>query len=140
MYNPDKDIAEEISNTYGISEEGLLDILEDNQGNIWLTTLKRIIRYNPKSHASNYYSTADGILVSAFFKNATLKLRSGELLFGGNNGLCLIDPALQAINTGRSASQYRQSVAVFVGVVLYGQLDDAANAKPLRAKTLRLHG
>ncbi len=102
MYNPDKDIAEEISNTYGISEEGLLDILEDNQGNIWLTTLKRIIRYNPKSHASNYYSTADGILVSAFFKNATLKLRSGELLFGGNNGLCLIDPALQAINTGRS--------------------------------------
>lgn len=102
VYNPDKNLAEEISNTYGISEEGLLDILEDNQGNIWLTTLKRIIRYNPKSHASNYYSTADGISVSAFFKNATLKLSSGELLFGGNNGLCLIDPELQAINTGRS--------------------------------------
>ena len=102
VFNPDKNTAEEISNSYGISEEGLLDILEDNQGNIWLTSLKRIIRYNPKSHASNYYSTADGILVSAFFKNATLKRKSGELLFGGNNGLCVIDPELQAINTGRS--------------------------------------
>lgn len=102
VYNPDKQLAEEISNSYGISEEGLLDILEDNQGNIWLTTLKRIIRYNPKSHASNYYSTVDGIAVSAFFKNSLIKLRNGELLFGGNNGFCLINPALQAINTGRS--------------------------------------
>lgn len=102
VYDPDKNHAEEISNTYGISEEGLLDIEEDNAGNIWLTTLKRIIRYNPKSHASNYYSTADGIDISAFFKNAIIKLHTGELLFGGNNGLCAIDPGLQAINTGRS--------------------------------------
>jgi len=102
LYDPDKNYAEEISNTYGISEEGLLDVLEDNQGTIWFTTLKRIIRYNPKSHASNYYSTADGIAVSTFFKNSILKRSTGELFFGGNNGLCSIDPAQQAINTGRS--------------------------------------
>jgi signal transduction histidine kinase/ligand-binding sensor domain-containing protein/DNA-binding response OmpR family regulator len=92
--------AEDISSVYGISEEGFLDIAEDNLGNIWLTTLKRIIRYNPETHASTYYSTSDGILVSAFFKNALLKLNSGELLFGGNNGLCMFSSEIQAASSG----------------------------------------
>jgi signal transduction histidine kinase/ligand-binding sensor domain-containing protein/DNA-binding response OmpR family regulator len=109
VYNPDTNAAQEISNTYGISEEGLLDIIDDNQGNIWLTTLKRIIRYNPKSHASIYYSTADGIDISAFFKNALIKLKSGEILFGGNNGFFAINPDLQAINTSRSAVKVKIS-------------------------------
>jgi signal transduction histidine kinase/ligand-binding sensor domain-containing protein/DNA-binding response OmpR family regulator len=91
--------AEDISSVYGISEEGFLDMTEDNLGNIWLTTLKRIIRYNPETHASTYYSTSDGILVSAFFKNALLKLNSGELLFGGNNGLCSFSTDVQAFSS-----------------------------------------
>ncbi len=102
VYDAVSGIAEDISSVYGISEEGFLDITEDNLGNIWLTTLKRIIRYNPETHASTYYSTSDGILVSAFFKNALVKLNSGEILFGGNNGLCLFSTDVQAFNSRAS--------------------------------------
>lgn len=91
--------ANDLSGKYGISEEGFLEILEDDFGNIWLTTLKRIIRYNPETNASIYYSTIDGIQVSAFFKNAVIKLQSGYLLFGGNNGICAFSPEIQKVNT-----------------------------------------
>lgn len=107
-----KNVAVEISAQYGISEEGFLDIIEDNTGNIWLTTLKRIIRYNPETHASIYYSTSDGIIVSAFFKNAVLKLRSGEILFGGNNGICAFSPELQ------TASSTATSISVTISDIL----------------------
>ncbi len=102
-----RNTAEELSSVYGISEEGFLEIIEDNFGNIWLTTLKRIIRYNPETHASIYYSTSDGILVSAFFKNAIIKLKSGDILFGGNNGICGFSPEIQRVSEGSSTTNVR---------------------------------
>lgn len=103
IYDPITDQAKDISGMYSISEDGFLNIIDDNFGNIWLTTLKRIIRYNPRSHASIYYSTIDGIAVSAYFKNAVIKLKSGDLLFGGNNGVCAFRPEEQVVRKSNSS-------------------------------------
>lgn len=84
--------VKEISGLYGITEEGILDILEDDLGQIWISTLKKIIRYNPETHASTYYSNSDGLIVSAFMKNSYLKLSSGKIMFGGSRGLSILNP------------------------------------------------
>lgn len=86
----------DISGQYGITDQKILDIVEDNQGNLWISTMKQIIRYNPVTKASTYYSSSNGMLISSFNKDAILKLKNGKLLFGGNNGICSFNPtALQ---------------------------------------------
>lgn len=81
------DSVEEISSKYGISEAGILNIIEDDFGMLWISTSKKIIQYNPKTHASIYFGQQDGLLVSSFFTNSCIKLQNGDILFGGNKGI-----------------------------------------------------
>jgi len=107
-YDSNKNIATDISGLYGITEEGIMDIVSDNYGVLWISTIKRIIRYNPETHAATYYSNADGLLVSSFFKDACLKLNSGLIMFGGNKGICIFNPKNQNITN----SPTKQKVAL----------------------------
>lgn len=95
LYDYKNNSAKDISALYGITEEGIMDIVTDDLGVLWISTIKRIIRYNPQTHAATYYSNADGLLVNSFFKNSFIKLRSGAILFGGNNGISVFDPKNQ---------------------------------------------
>jgi len=94
-YNYKEQKAKEISSLYGITDDGIMDIIEDDYGMLWISTIKRIIKYNPQTHAATYYSDADGMLVTSFFKDARIKLKSGRILFGGNNGICVFTPTPQ---------------------------------------------
>jgi signal transduction histidine kinase/ligand-binding sensor domain-containing protein/DNA-binding response OmpR family regulator len=95
FYDAKEQKANEISGLYGITDDGIMDVLEDNYGMLWISTIKRIIKYNPQTHAATYYSNADGMLVTSFFKDARVKLKSGRILFGGNNGICAFTPTAQ---------------------------------------------
>ncbi len=95
FYNHQKKSASDISGLYGITEEGILDIIEDKYGLLWISTIKRVIRYNPGTHAASYYSSVNGMFVSSFFKDACVRLKSGQVLFGGNNGICAFTPINQ---------------------------------------------
>jgi len=95
FYDPKKQKANEISGLYGITDEGIMDILEDNQGMLWISTIKKLIKFNPKTHTATYYSSADGIMISSFSKGASIKLKSGHILYGGNNGICSFNSAAQ---------------------------------------------
>ena len=96
-YNWEDGKVSEISGQYGITDEKILDIVEDNYENLWISTSKQIIKHNPVSHASVYYSTSNGVLISSFFKDARIKLKNGQILFGGNKGICSFDPSLQQV-------------------------------------------
>lgn len=87
-YNSKTGKFNDLSGTFGITEEGIMDIISDNKGALWISTMKKIIRYNPISHAATYFTDSDGMLVSSFFKDASIVLKSGLVLFGGNNGIC----------------------------------------------------
>ena len=87
----------EISGQYGITDEKVLDIIEDNFGNLWISTTKQIIRHNPASRASSYFSTSNGVLISSFYKNSRIKLKNGLIMFGGNKGICAFDASIQQV-------------------------------------------
>ncbi len=109
FYDQRKHAATDISGLYGITDESIMDILEDNNGMLWISTIKRIIRYNPQTHTSTYYSNADGMLMSMFFKDARIKLKSGQILFGGNKGICMFDPSV--LSTSLKAQKQRVLVS-----------------------------
>jgi signal transduction histidine kinase/ligand-binding sensor domain-containing protein/DNA-binding response OmpR family regulator len=98
FYDQQKRTATDISGLYGITDEGIMDILEDDYGVLWISTIKRIIRYNPLTHAATYYSNTDGMLMSMFFKDSRIKLKSGQILFGGNKGICAFNPSAHSIS------------------------------------------
>ncbi|ADQ78232.1 integral membrane sensor hybrid histidine kinase [Paludibacter propionicigenes WB4] len=104
LYDYQANKMTDISSQYGITEDAIQDIVEDNYGLLWISTVKKIIRYNPVNHVSTYYTPSDGILVSSFSKNAGIKLQNGQIFFGGNKGFCLFTPG-EASNHHTSSSK-----------------------------------
>ena len=83
----------DISKHFKMIEEGILDIVADDYGHIWISTNKRIIEYNPTNSASRYYTENDGLLVNSFLPGSTFKNKNGKVLFGGNRGISIFTPS-----------------------------------------------
>ncbi|MGH8106955.1 MAG: diguanylate cyclase, partial [Arenimonas sp.] len=65
------------------------NLLEDSQGRIW--THKFI--YDPKQHSVYELNRADGIFFGTGWFRSYAKTRDGKFLYGGSQGLLIIDPA-----------------------------------------------
>jgi len=82
----------------GLSDNAILDILEDNHQTLWLSTSNGLCNAVPKQHANSgsfaivCYDEMNNIQNREFNENAALKTRTGELLFGGPSGFNIIDP------------------------------------------------
>ncbi len=68
-------------------------ILGDNEGCLWLSTNRGLARFYPLTETFNNYTTKDGLQSSEFNSGAYFKSQSGELFFGGVNGLNTFFPA-----------------------------------------------
>ena len=72
--------------TNGLPDNTIHAIVEDNQGNLWISTNKGISHFNQKTqHFRNYYKN-DGLQGNTFFQQSFLKTRNGEIYLGGFNG------------------------------------------------------
>lgn len=76
----------------GLPNQVIYGILEDNTGNLWLSTNNGISRFDPKKKLFTNYDVYDGLQSNEFNSGAFFKNRKGELLFGGVNGFNLFDP------------------------------------------------
>lgn len=68
-------------------------ILEDNLGNLWISTNQGLIRLNPKEQTGQTYNNSNGLAVSEFSDGAFYKDNATEtLFFGGVNGFVTVRP------------------------------------------------
>ncbi len=67
-------------------------LLEDRQGRIWASSNGGLAVINPDDFSIHALGPADGAMVTPYFRQPTLKTRSGDLLFGGNGGLTIVSP------------------------------------------------
>jgi signal transduction histidine kinase len=84
--------------TYYLEKDGLPNgvvhgILEDELGNLWLSTNFGISLFNPESRTFRNYDSGDGLQSNEFNPTAYAKGLNGELYFGGINGLTVFQPA-----------------------------------------------
>jgi ligand-binding sensor domain-containing protein/DNA-binding response OmpR family regulator len=70
----------------GLPSNTILRMLEDDGGNLWMSTYNGICRFDKKSRTFRNFSVNDGLQSNQFSFNASLKLSTGEFLFGGING------------------------------------------------------
>jgi hypothetical protein len=76
-----------------------MGLLEDGQGNIWISTNKGVSRFNPEKMEFKNFTETDGLQSDQFNRWAFLKLPTGELLFGGTNGFNIFNPDAIRDNT-----------------------------------------
>lgn len=83
----------------GLCSNSILNILEDDEGNLWMSTYNGIAKFSQKSKTFRNYYQSDGLQSNQFNYNAALKLKTGELVFGGIKGYTLFKPKdINAIN------------------------------------------
>ncbi len=76
----------------GLFNDNIRSILEDDNGVLWLATGGGVSSYDPETKKIKNYYRDSGKLVGSFFYNARAKTKSGDLIFGGTNGLRIYKP------------------------------------------------
>ena len=80
-----------LTQTSGIPNNSVLNIVRDNQGIYWCSTYNGIFEYNVDNEKIKSYYDADGLQSNQFNYNASLKLSTGEIVFGGIKGFNIIN-------------------------------------------------
>lgn len=103
----------EISSRYGITDNAIIDIVEDSGKHLWLVTSSNIVKYNTKTHTCNYFDYQDGIENTTFFGGSALLLSNQLLAVGGNKGVTIVNPAFNA-----HANQYKYSKVTITDILI----------------------
>lgn len=112
VYNISSQKLQDVSNLFKMTGEGILNIIADNYGHIWVSTNKRITEYNPESGALRSYTTTDGLQVNSFLINSYFKEKSGRILFGGNKGISAFTPTEKLSERTKNVKTYITDVKV----------------------------
>ncbi len=76
----------------GLKEENIASIIEDENGNIWVSGNAGITKLDLKTNEVVNYTTNDGLLSDDFNFNAVLRDDEGKLYFGNYKGVDFFNP------------------------------------------------
>jgi signal transduction histidine kinase/ligand-binding sensor domain-containing protein/AraC-like DNA-binding protein/ActR/RegA family two-component response regulator len=104
LFNPPKNKGEKgtftsFTEADGLSNNVVYSILEDNSGNLWLSTDNGLSKFNPETKTfKNYYKT-DGLQSNQFYWAAYFKNKAGKMYFGSMKGVNAFFPdSIQDMN------------------------------------------
>lgn len=101
-------------------------LLEDQSGNIWLSTDKGICKFNTASKKFTRFSAYNGLQNDAFIDGAGLRTKKGLLFFGGAEGFNYIDPQ-QEVNRNNNIPP-----VFFTSLKVNNTVVTAGNHSPLK--------
>lgn len=77
----------------GLNNNNVYKILEDNNGLLWISTNKGLSSFETDTKKINDYNYHNGIQHNTFIRGSGLRLRNGDLYFGGHEGFNYFNPA-----------------------------------------------
>ena len=92
LFDRKKNTFKRLSTDDGLPSNTILRLLEDKEGNLWMSTYNGICRFDKKRKTFRNFSVNDGLQSNQFSFNAGVKLSTGEFLFGGINGFTIFFP------------------------------------------------
>jgi len=81
-----------ITTNEGLPNNNVYGILQDDFDRLWLSTNRGLACYNPKNEEIRTYTLLDGLQGEQFNNYAYCKTSSGEMFFGGINGITSFFP------------------------------------------------
>ncbi|MEJ2615664.1 MAG: sigma 54-interacting transcriptional regulator, partial [Ignavibacteriaceae bacterium] len=85
-FNINTETVEHFTTSDGLPSNSIYGILEDESGDLWLSTNNGISRFNPAAKSFNNYNIKDGLQDNEFNGGSYFKSKSGEMFFGGIKG------------------------------------------------------
>ncbi|WP_448700593.1 two-component regulator propeller domain-containing protein [Mucilaginibacter sp. AW1-3] len=85
-------IIQKLTTDDGLCNNNVLNIQDDEHGHLWLSTYSGLSNFDLKKETFTNFFPSDGLQNKEFNFNASARLSSGQLAFGGNSGLTLFDP------------------------------------------------
>ena len=76
----------------GMCTDVYFNALEDNKGNVWISSDKGLLEVNPQNMDMSRYSVKDGLLDDVL-KRGVLKLSNGDLCFASKSGFVRFNPS-----------------------------------------------
>ncbi len=92
MYDRKTDSFKRFTEKDGLPNNVIYGILEDEAGNLWLSTNFGLSRFDPLKKTFRNFTASDGLQSNEFNQNAFARDAEGNLYFGGINGLNVFDP------------------------------------------------
>ena len=77
----------------GLPNDVVYGILEDEPGDLWLSTNHGLARFDPRAETFQTYDASNGLLGNELNAGAYLESRTGRFYFGGIDGLNAFDPS-----------------------------------------------
>ncbi len=81
-----KGTFEHYTEKHGLPTNSIYGLLEDGEGNFWISTNFGLAKFDPRTERFKHYTEEDGLQSNEFNGNAFFKSASGEMFFGGING------------------------------------------------------
>ncbi|MCB0566899.1 MAG: response regulator [Phaeodactylibacter sp.] len=94
IYDPASGSVQVINQAKGLSNNTVVSLLEDKDGDIWAGTFYGITLLSPEGMVIGKLYEADGLANNECNRWSALKMRDGRLCFGSVGGLTVIDPEL----------------------------------------------
>ncbi|MEJ8843338.1 two-component regulator propeller domain-containing protein [Lacibacter sp. H375] len=77
----------------GLNNNNIYKIIEDSNGLLWISTNKGLTSFDTQTKKINNYSYHNGIQHNTFILGSGLRLRNGDLFFGGLEGFNYFNPS-----------------------------------------------
>lgn len=84
---PETESFATISVRDGLPHDNCYGILEDNAGNLWISTDNGLCAFSPQTQTMRKFGVEDGLQSNEFNRLAVFRSKRGEMFFGGVDGL-----------------------------------------------------
>lgn len=98
-FDPEKESFVRYDRSKGFPSHIVYRMVEDNRGNLWLTTNNGLVCFNPDTGLQRVYTTANGLLSNQFNYQSGYIDEKGRIYFGSINGMISFDPSTFVENT-----------------------------------------
>ncbi|HET9053995.1 MAG TPA: diguanylate cyclase, partial [Cyclobacteriaceae bacterium] len=92
LYNEEKDTFKVYTTRDGLADNGIRSITEDASGNLWMATNNGISMFNPDTGNIKNFQAYNRKKIGVFDTGSGMTLSTGEVVFGGENGLRIFNP------------------------------------------------
>ncbi|MDE2566088.1 MAG: histidine kinase, partial [Burkholderiales bacterium] len=79
----------------GLPDENVNSLIEDAAGEVWACTDGGLASIDPQTLAVRTLRRADGLLFPTYWTGSAARTPEGELLFGGDGGMTIVQPRLR---------------------------------------------
>lgn len=131
VYDKKTNTFETFTEKDGLANNDVAGILEDKNGYIWISTGNGLSRLQPSTRTFVNYTTGDGLAGNEFNYKSALKCTTGELFFGGYQGLTSFLP--EQISLGKHLTPI-----VFTALRLFNKPVSIGDAQQLLARDISL--